>query len=225
MTSDRRQFILAGGATVAGLLTPVAAVAQPAVKAKAFIADHEKVVKPLEIRSALAWWEANIRGRDDDFKKKEEAQNAIDAVLSDKDKFASLKGIKEARDKGGIEDKLLARQIDLLYLQYLEKQVDPEVLKKINAKSNAVEQTFNVYRAKVDGSELPDSRVRAILKDSVDSAQRKKVWEASKGVGAAVEADLKELVKLRNEAAKQLGFKNFHALTLTLNEQNGDELI
>ena len=44
-------------------------------------------------------------------------------------------------------------------------------------------------------------------------------------VGADVEKDLKELVKLRNEAARQLGFKNFHALQLFLNEQDGDELI
>src|SRR5262249_20529114 len=90
---------------------------------------------------------------------------------------------------------------------------------------NAVEQQFNVYRAKVEGQELSDSQVRKLLKDSTDSDRRQKVWEASKGVGAAVEADLKELVKLRNEAATKLGFKNFHAMTLTLNEQSGDELI
>jgi peptidyl-dipeptidase A len=51
------------------------------------------------------------------------------------------------------------------------------------------------------------------------------VWEASKGVGKAVESDLRELVKLRNEAATKLGFKNFHAMTLTLNEQDGAELV
>src|SRR5439155_680469 len=53
----------------------------------------------------------------------------------------------------------------------------------------------------------------------------KAVWEASKAVGAAVEKDLKELVALRNEAATKLRFKNFHALQLYLNEQNGEELI
>ncbi len=34
--------------------------------------------------------------------------------------------------------------------------------------------------------------------------------------------DLKELVKLRNQAAVQLGFKNYHALQLYLNEQDGE---
>src|SRR5262249_20705495 len=38
-------------------------------------------------------------------------------------------------------------------------------------------------------------------------------------------ADLLKLVKLRNEAARKLGFKNFHALQLFLNEQDGDEVM
>ena len=228
MTPDRRSFLLAGGTTVAGLLTPDPGTAQPAdptAAAKQFVADHETRMKPLDVAAGLAWWEANITGKDEDFKRKEETQNKIDAALSEKPTFEKLKGIKAARDKGAIADKLLARQVDVLYLMYLEKQVEPELLKKITAKANAVEQAFNVFRAKVDGQEVADSKVRSILKDSTDSAQRQKVWEASKAVGAAVEADLKELVKLRNEAAKQLGFPNFHAMTLTINEQDGKELV
>ena len=44
----------------------------------------------------------------------------------------------------------LARQIDVLYLIYLEKQVDPELLKQITAKANSIEKTFNGYRANVE---------------------------------------------------------------------------
>jgi len=64
-----------------------------------------------------------------------------------------------------------------------------------------------------------------VLKDSKDSARRRAVWEASKAVGGVLEPDLRELVKLRNESAVQLGFKNFHALQLYLNEQDGGELL
>jgi peptidyl-dipeptidase A len=225
MTPNRRQFILAGGAAVAASLTPDASAADAPERAKKFVAAHEAKVKPLEIAAGIAWWDANITGKDEDFKRKEDTQNKIDAALSDRTAFAELKELKAAAGKGEIPDKLLARQIEVLYLQYLEKQVDPELLKKITAKANSVEQAFNVYRAKVDGQELPDSKVRGVLKESADSALRRKVWEASKGVGGAVAADLKELVKHRNESAKQLGFKNFHEMMLTLNEQSGDELI
>ena len=58
-------------------------------------------------------------------------------------------------------------------------------MKAMTKKSNEVEKTFNVFRAKVDGKEMTDSEVRKVLKDSTNSEQRQKVWEASKKVGAA----------------------------------------
>jgi peptidyl-dipeptidase A len=225
MVPDRRSFLLAGGATVAGLMTPEAALADPSDDARKFIADHEARVKPLEVAAGLAWWRANISGRDDDFKRKEEAQNQIDAALADRAAFGRLRALKTAREAGQIPDPILARQVDLLFLAYQEKQVAPDLLRRITGKANAVEQQFNVFRARVDGRELPDSEVRNVLKNSTDSAQRQTVWEASKRVGAVVENDLKELVGLRNEAARALGFPNFHAMTLTLSEQDGGELI
>src|SRR5262249_17349240 len=120
---------------------------------------------------------------------------------------------------------LLRREIDVLYLMYLEKQVDPELLKKITAKANAIEKAFNVYRARVDGKEMTDSEVRKVLQESKDSALRKKVWEASKGVGPVVESDLRDLVALRNEAARKLGFKDYHVLQLFLNEQDQGQVL
>jgi peptidyl-dipeptidase A len=225
MSINRRNFLVAGGAVVATSLTNPLSAADANDEAAAIIKDHVAKMRPLEIQGGIAWWNANTTGNDDDFKKKEEAQNKIDEALADAKMFARVKAAKGAADKGEIKDPLVARQMQLLYLQYLEKQVAPELLKKITAKANAVEKTFNVFRAKVDGNEIADSKVRSTLKESADSELRQKVWEASKGVGAAVEADLAELVKLRNEAATQLGFKNFHAMTLNLNEQDGTELI
>lgn len=191
-------------------------------RGRKFVAGHEAKIRPLERAANLAWWNANVTGKDEDFDKKIETQNRIDEALADREKFRDLKGIKES---GQVDDPTLARQIDVLYLQYLEKQVDPALLKQIVAKSNAVEKAFNVYRAKVDGKEMTDSEVRKVLKESKNSDRLQAVWEASKAIGGVVEADLKELVKLRNEAAHKLGFKNFHALQLRLNEQNTDDLM
>jgi peptidyl-dipeptidase A len=119
-----------------------------------------------------------------------------------------------------IDDPLLRRQIDVLFLQYLEKQLDPELMKAMTAKANAVEKAFNVFRAQVDGQELTDSEVRKALKESKNSQRRRRVWEASKVVGAVVEKDLKELAKLRNQAARKLGLGDYHKMMLYLNEQD-----
>ena len=214
---------------IGGILL-TAATSSPAdppntARAKTFLDAHTAKLRPLEVTAGKAWWDANTTGSKDAYQRKEDAQNQIDAALSDKAMFAEVKALKAAKDQGDIDDKVLARAVEVVYLQYLEKQVDPELLKKITAKANAVEQAFNVFRAKVGGKELPDSEVRKILKKSEDSKLRQEAWEASKKVGADVEADLKELVRLRNESAKQLGFPNYHALMLFLNEQNGDDLV
>lgn len=196
--------------------------AEATARARKFVSGHEAKIRPLEVAASLAWWNANVSGKDEDFKKKEEAQNRIDEALADPVAFKELKAIKDA---GGIDDPSLARSVDVLYLQYLEKQVEPALLKQMVAKANTVEKEFNVYRAKVDGKEMTDSEVRRVLKTAKDSGRRKTVWEASKAVGGVVEADLKELVSLRNQAARKLNFPNYHAMMLYLNEQNGDELI
>jgi peptidyl-dipeptidase A len=192
-------------------------------RARRFVQGHEKRIKPLEIAAARAWWDANISGKSEDFARKVQAQNRIDRALSDRAVFAELKALEEGRKQ--MDDPILARTIHVLYLLYLEKQVDPHLLEKMVEKANRIEQKFNVFRARVDGQEMTDNQVRKLLKESTYSPRLQAVWEASKKVGAEVADELHQLVLLRNEAAGQLGFRNFHALQLYLNEQDGKQVL
>ncbi len=223
--SGRLLLILSTALLVVLVMSPaiVSASEEVTAKARQFLEEHTKKLRPLEVAAARAWWDANVTGKDEDFKNKIETQNKIDEALSNKEAFAKVQELKKnAKD---IDDPILRRAIEVLYLTYLEKQVDTDLLKKMVEKSNAIEQAFNVFRANVDGKEMTDSEVRRILKNSVNSEQRQAVWEASKKIGPKIEKDLKELVKLRNQAATKLGFKNYHAMMLHLNEQDSDEII
>ena len=219
------RFSLFAVACLSALLMIVrSSQADPAavLAAKQFIEQFTAKVRPLDIEGNRAWWDANITGKDEDFARKEKAQNAIDEFLSDKKQFAECKAIK---DKGGIDDAVTKRAIDVIYLQLLEKQVDKELLEKMTSLGNAVEKKFGNFRPNVDGKEIDDAEVRKILKTSTLSERRQAVWEAAKEVGKVVEPELKQLVAVRNMAAKKLGFANYHALMLYLNEQNGEDLI
>jgi peptidyl-dipeptidase A len=206
------------------LISDGSALADDATNARAqkFIDGHLAKMKPLDKQAGIAWWDANTSGKDEDFKRKEEAQNKIDAALADPVTFRELKAIKES---GKVSDKLLARQIDVLYLLYLEKQVDPLLLREMVAKANAIEKGFNVFRAEVDGKLLTENDVRRVLKESTSSEERRKVWEASKRVGVNVEQDLIALAKLRNQAASQLGFANYQQMMMHLNEQELPQIL
>ncbi len=183
-------------------------------EAKKFVAENEAKIQPLEIEIGKAWWNANVSGNDADFAAKEAAENKLNEALSNREQFARLKQIHA----GKIPDPILARQIELLHLQYLEKQVDPALMKRMTAKANTIEKAFNVFRAKVGDKSLSDGEVRQVLMKSKDSAERRGVWEGSKQVGADVENDLRDLVRLRNEAATGLGYPDYHVLQLHLSE-------
>ena len=189
--------------------------------AQEFIEDYESTIVPLYTASARAWWDASITGSDDDFAKKEALENRLNELLSTPEQFERLKYIKEGR----LEDPHLARQIELLYMTYLEKQVDLDLLKRISSKETSIEKEFNKFRATIGEETFTDSQVRQVLQDSKDSEERRKYWEASKVVGEKVATDLRELVFLRNQAARKLGFDNYHAMQLQLNEQDQQQIL
>src|SRR5215471_12405150 len=97
--------------------------------AREFVDDHEKRLKKLDVAAGLAWWEANTTGEKAAFARKEEAQNKIDAALPDAKVFAAFKGIHDKRAE--IDDPVVRRAIAVLYLLYLEKQLDTELMKKM----------------------------------------------------------------------------------------------
>ena len=215
-------LLLSVSLTFAMCFSVTPSVAQsPAEVAREFILDYETNVKPLETAIGKAWWNANTTGKDEDFAEKEALENRYNELLSSAETFRQLKKIEES----DLNDPQLARQIHLLYLDYLDKQVDVKLLNRMSSKSTEIEKKFNVFRAQVGDKTYTDSEVRDVLKNSLDMAERRQVWEAAKSVGTDVAADLRELVVMRNEAAHKLGFDNFHAMQLELHEQSQADVL
>jgi len=188
---------------------------------KEFITAHVEKIKPLEKQANLAWWDAAVTGDPKAYDRSSAMQLQIRRVYSDPKDFAFLKEMKKS---GQVKDPLLARQLTVLYNTYLANQIEPELLKQIVELGTQIEKNFSTFRGAIDGKKVTDNEIKDILKDETDSAKRQKAWLASKQVGAAVAADLVRLVKLRNEAARKLGFDNFHTMSLATGEQDVKEL-
>ena len=189
---------------------------------RAFIDNHVNKIEPKLKALNLAIWNANATGE----KKFYDEQAAVEleerTIYSNKKEFEQLKRWK---DTGTIKDTLLQRQLIIIYNNYLANQNDTTLMRKIVEKAAAVQNKFNVFRPVIDGKEVSDNDIENILKTEKNSAKRQKAWEASKEVGKAVAADVIELVKLRNEAAQQLGFKNYYEMSLIANEQSVEEVV
>lgn len=188
---------------------------------KTFIAEHVDKIEPLMREWNESFWNASLTGRKEDFDKASEFELKIRTIYSDTSDYSFLKQLK-ASDQ--VNNPILKRHLELLYNAYLSNQIKPDLMKKIVEKSNAVQNKFNTFRARIGKKELTGNEIDEILKKETDSSKRRDAWIASKQVGAVVLDDLLELVRLRNLAAQSLGFENFYIMSLHLSEQNLEEL-
>lgn len=188
---------------------------------KSFIHEHEKIVAPIEKEAALAYWNSSITGADADFKRFEEKAKELTAYFADKARFEKLKKIK---DSDAVKDELLKRQLDVLYISFMSNQADVQKLNKAIEIQTQIEQKYSKFRAIVGSDTLSDNDIESELKKSTDNARLEAVWKAHKDIGNVVSADILALVKLRNEIAEELGYKNYHEMSLMLSEQNPEEI-
>jgi peptidyl-dipeptidase A len=188
---------------------------------KEFIKSFEDKYIPLYKESNLAYWNAAISGKKEDFDKVNELQNKVTEIFSNKDSYNKLVSMRQS---GGINDPILKRELEVLYLRFFSNQVDTAKLNAVNALQNQIEQKYGNFRANVNGKELTDNEVEDILVKSKNSEELKAAYLAHKKIGTIVNQDIIKLVKMRNEIARELGFKNFHEMSLKLSEQNPEEI-
>ena len=189
----------------------------------AAVADAlEERLRPLAVAAASAWWEASVRADEERERRRVEADLARSRLLGDPDAFAAL---ESARARADGADPLVRRRLDLLRDAFLPHQVPEELRRRIVELEAAVDARFNRHRGVVAGEEVDDNAIRRILRTSRDEAERREAWEASKTVGAAVSADVRELARLRNEAARALGFRDWFALALATTELDEARLL
>jgi len=178
--------------------------------------------RPLYIEASRAWWEAATTGDEAAFARREKADNALVELHSDKDMFKEIKALRRA---GNIVDPLLARQLDVMYRSFLSKQGDSDKLKRIIAIETEVEKVFNTHRSDVGGEKLTENDVRKILRETADSEKAKAAWLGYTRVGEKAKNKLTEVVKLRNEVARELGYDNYYALRLAEQEIDEKQLV
>ena len=181
-----------------------------------FIKTHDSIVIPLAKKANLAYWNAAISGSEEDFNKAEALQMKLISIYADTTALETLQKIKVS---GLVNDTLLARQLDLLYTQYLMAKADTSKLNAILKMETKIEREFSVFRTEVNGKKMTDNDVEEVLRRSKDKNKQKKVWNAQKKIGQIVADDIKKLIVMRNEVAEDMGFKNYHQMRLILNEQ------
>ncbi len=188
--------------------------------AEELVAACDERLRPLETAVNRAWWDAQTNANPETERRRAQAELALSDALADSAAYAA---VLDAGNRPG-HAPLVARTLTLLEQAFTPHQIDPALRRQIIDVQTSIESRFARHRATIDGEEVDDNAIIAILRTSDDTAERRAAWEASKTVGAEVAADVRTLARLRNEAAHHLGYRDHFAMALATTDYDEQRL-
>ena len=185
------------------------------------VTSLETSFEPLEKEFHEAYWDSQIEASPDSERRRAELELELRRLKGDP---AALAKINEALAED-IHEPILQRQLEVLRLSLTGNQMPDDQRAILVELSTLVESEFASYRPEVDGRRLTENDVEKILaSEEEDQDLRRRAWEASKEIGERVAGQVRELARLRNEVARNLGFGDYYNFALDLQELNGDWL-
>ena len=184
---------------------------------QSFLDDHTAIVAPLTTARSLASWKINTTGDKSASADWVEADRKLIAVYADAAAYQKIKGWLELTGPGAPEGDT-RRCLEVLSRQFLMRQGDQNRLLEMSERTATLQREFGTFRPTMDGNPVNDGDIHRVLNASDDSVERQRAWEAAHEVGAAVSEQVIALVELRNAHARELGFRDWYALSLSLQE-------
>jgi peptidyl-dipeptidase A len=147
-------------------------------------------------------------------------QKGFKLFLSSQERFGRLKDLRAA----GSSDPVLARQFEILYRTMLGNQLTETEIAESVALETELKQLFNTFRADFEGAPTADNDLADVLRTETASARRQAAWLAAKQIGTHSSAKVRQLARVRNATAQRLGYRDYFAMALDLQEINEAEL-
>ena len=202
-------------------MNPITASGTRESQFAAFVDSLVGKLQPLELEHNREYWKLATTGAEEHLQNCTRLDGEMRLMFANRESYAFLQALAA---EGPLAEPLLQRQLELLINAFRSKQLPPEIIQRQVALEKQLESVFTNHRAQLDGRAVSDNDILEVLVKSDDTALRRRAWEASKQVGEKVEGQLLELVRLRNEGARSLGFSNYYSMGLELDELDESEL-
>jgi peptidyl-dipeptidase A len=191
---------------------PVDLTADVHVRAAELVGEHVQLERPLYIDFGDAFWQAMTEGTPEAFRRMEQAQLAQREVKGDAARFAAIRDLLADESLTDVD---LRRQLEMLQMLYLPYQMQGEARKRANEIETRCEEVFSTYRMDVAGEPRSMAYVETLMRTSSDGALLEEAWKQSKTVGVELLPLHRELVDLRNQTARELGYETYVDMALT----------
>ena len=203
---------------VSGCLFPSLEVLSLSEDIRDLVSARVSQMSKIMLEMNEANWLADTMGDSDRRREAMEAKKRLAAVFSDPDDYRLL------RTAPAQADPLIARQIDILTRTYARFQATAAEVAEQSEMERQINDVFVTFRADLDGTAVSENDIDDVLASELDSARRRRAWEASKQIGRRVAPLLIELVEARNRSARRLGYRDYYAMSLSLDELDEAEL-
>lgn len=179
-----------------------------------FVTNLQERLSDVESEFHRAYWESQIEANAETERRRAGLEVELRRLKGDP---AALDVVTNALDET-VHEQVLRRQLEVLRLSLTGNQMTEEQRLEMVTLSTAVESDFAAYRPEIDGRRLTENDVDSVLKESLDEDERRRTWEASKEIGGVVGGRVRELARLRNQVARDLGFADYYRMSLSLQE-------
>ena len=177
---------------------------------QAFLDEYVAGFLPLYYEANKAEWASNtkiVEGDSTNLERTAAANEELAAFTGSVDVIEKTRGFLEHRDE--LPD-LQVKQLEaILYTAANNPQTEPDLVKRRITAEAAQNEALYGYDFQVDGESISPNAIDQALVESDDLEERRKVWEASKGVGDGLKDGLEELVALRNGTSQALGYGSY----------------
>ncbi len=207
---------LFGVATGLSLPNVSHAAADPNAEVRDFVTLYSSILENLYRVSAEAEWDASTDVTPEHDGGRVAANKAFSVFAGDKSVIERVRGYRAHADQ---LDPILRRQLDQIWLTAAESPgtIPTVVAARVETESRAkshldafqfcLERRGDSCAHKVSANDIDE-----ILDASRDLDDRLAAWNAAKETGPVLKPDLIELQRLRNETAREMGFRSFFDL-------------
>jgi peptidyl-dipeptidase A len=124
-----------------------------------------------------------------------------------------------------LNDPLLKRQLNVLIRAFKQNQIPKPLLEEIAQKEAFLSMSYANFRPEIEGRTLSENEILEIMKKERNPQKRQIAWEASKRIGDVLAPQILDLVRLRNQAARSLGYQDYFQMQLDLQEVDREWLL
>lgn len=170
----------------------------------------------IETEFHRAYWDSQVDATEANERRRAELELELRRLKGDPEALAAVNSALDDQ----IFDPILRRRLEVVRLSLTGNQMDEEQRARMVQLSSSVEGDFASFRPEVDGRRANDNDILEILRDSGDEQLRQRAWAASKEIGSHVAERVRELARVRNQAARDLGYGDYYLMSLDLQELN-----